>query len=164
VPCWSDRFAAVLWWNPMAVSWLTDGSFKQRCCCFKRRRERFLLFPSPLVFCFFLSLLSLSSGFSLCTPYLFFSQIPSFVSSFPIFFPSSLYFVSSLSILSILFSFFVPLLCWRWVVFIGQREWGCPYCRPIAAHREQGFIALPRRWVSWPMGMAGRARLPGFPS
>ena len=29
------------------MSWLTDGSSKQRCCCFKRRRERFLLFPSP---------------------------------------------------------------------------------------------------------------------
>jgi len=44
---------AVLRWNPVAVSWLTDGSSKQRCCYFKRRRERFLLFPSPLVFCFF---------------------------------------------------------------------------------------------------------------
>jgi len=131
---------------------------------FQAAERDVLALPLSSSVCFFLSLLSLSSGFSLCTPYLFFSQIPSFVSSFPIFFPSSLYFVSSLSILSILFSFFVPLLCWRWVVFIGQRERGCPYCRPIAAHREQGFIALPRRWVSWPMGVAGRARLPGFPS
>jgi hypothetical protein len=55
-------------------------------------------------------------------------------------------------------------LCWCWVVFIGQRERGRPYCRPIAAHREQGFTALPRRRVSWPMGVASRARLPGFPS
>jgi hypothetical protein len=70
----------------------------------------------------------------------------------------------SLSILSVLSSFFVPFLCWRWVVFIGQRERGRPYCRPIAAHREQGFTALPRRRVSWPMGVASRARLPGFPS
>jgi hypothetical protein len=31
-----------------------------------------------------------------------------------------------------------------------------PYC----AHGEQGFTGLPRRRVSWPVGVAGRARLP----
>jgi hypothetical protein len=37
VPCWLNCFAggavvaslAVLWWRPVAVSWLTDGSSKQ---------------------------------------------------------------------------------------------------------------------------------------
>ena len=37
----------VLWWRPVAVSWLTDGGSKRRCCCFKRWRVRLLLFPSP---------------------------------------------------------------------------------------------------------------------
>jgi hypothetical protein len=59
---------------------------------------------------------------------------------------------------------FRPLFVLALVVFIGQRERGRPYCRPIAAHREQGFTALPRHRVSWPMGVASRARLPGFPS
>jgi len=45
-------------------------------------------------------------------------------------------------------------------VFIGQREWGRPYCHPIAAHREHGFTALPQRRVSWLVGVAGRAWLP----
>jgi hypothetical protein len=45
-------------------------------------------------------------------------------------------------------------------VFIGQKEWGRPYCRPIAAHGEHGFTALPQRRVSWLVGVAGRARLP----
>jgi len=46
------------------------------------------------------------------------------------------------------------------VVFIGKRERGHPYCRPIAAHGEQGFAALPRCRVGWPVGVAGRAPLP----
>ena len=32
----------------------------------------------------------------------------------------------------------------------------------MAAPGEQGFAALPQRRVGWPMGEAGRARLPGF--
>ena len=53
--CLAGRTAslAVLWWRPVAVSWLTDGGSKQRRCCFKRRRERVFLFHSPLVFSFF---------------------------------------------------------------------------------------------------------------
>jgi hypothetical protein len=49
VPCWSGCFASTTVVEAVAVSWLTDGSSKQRCCCFKRQRERFLLF------CLFLS-------------------------------------------------------------------------------------------------------------
>jgi len=157
------------------VSWLTDGSSKQRCCCFKRRRERFLLFPSPpfsfpffgyvsfsfcscLCVCFStpvpllvsvssLSLISHSpSPLSLTVPLPCF-QLPRFLSFLSLCpFP----FRSFLSLLSVP-SFFLslPRACWRWVVFIGQREWGRPYCRPIAAHGEQGFVALPRRRVGW---------------
>ena len=32
----------------------------------------------------------------------------------------------------------------------------------MAAHGEQGFAALPQRQVGWPMGVAGRVRLPRF--
>jgi len=154
------------------VSWLTDGSSKQRCCCFKRRRERFLLFPSPpfsfpffgyvsfsfcscLCVCFStpvpllvsvssLSLISHSpSPLSLTVPLPCF-QLPRFLSFLSLCpFP----FRSFLSLLSVP-SFFLslPRAFWRWVVFIGQREWGRPYCRP---HGEQGFVALPRRQVGW---------------
>jgi len=48
------------------VSWLTDDSSKQRYCCFKRWRERLLLFPSPLLFHF-----SFSSFIVKWFPYLY---------------------------------------------------------------------------------------------
>jgi len=155
----------VLQWRAVAVSWLTDGSSKQRCCCFKRWRERLLLFPSPLVFRFSLSSFVVKwfpSLYSLLF-YLFLSQtLPCFKL---VFFPLSLSLSLSLSLLFFSSRFlFVssPLLCWCWVVFIGKRERGRPYRRPIAAHGEQGFPTLPWRRVSWPVGVAGRARLPRF--
>jgi len=49
-----------------------------------------------------------------------------------------------------------------WSIYRAKRERGHPYCRPIAAPGEQGFAALPRHRVGWPMGGAGRARLPWF--
>jgi hypothetical protein len=47
------------------------------------------------------------------------------------------------------------------MVFIGQRERGCPYRRPIAVHGERPLPALLRRQTRWPMGVASRARLSG---
>jgi len=117
--------------------------------------------PSPLVFHFYFSSFVVKwfpSLYSLLSC-LFLSQtLPCFklvslslspLSAF-LFFSSRFLFISS------------PLLCWRWVVFIGQREWGRPYRRPIVAYGEQGFPALPRRRVRWPVSVASRARLPRF--
>ena len=137
------------------MSWLTDGNSKQRCCYFKRRRERFMLFPSPLfsfsffgyvsfsfcsclcVFFFQLPFLFLFryrlSPLALTVPLLYLSQSLSPISSFPVFF----FFILSVPFLFILFFFFSlfplfspssPRACWCQVVFIGQRERGRPYC------------------------------------
>jgi len=83
----------VLRWRPVALSWLTDGDSQRLCNCFKRRRERFFLFLSPLVFFSFFFL------FFLCFVYQWLSPLSSrFVSKnslpgfkLPVFFPSSLY-------------------------------------------------------------------------
>jgi len=133
-------------------------------------RLRFLFFLF-LFMCVFFNSLSSSCFGIVPLPYL--SQSLSFISHSPSpLFPASpfsfsffsfgpfpfRYFLSLLSVPSFVLS--LPHACWRWVVFIGQRERGRPYCRPIAAHGEQGFVALPRRRVGWPVGVAGRARLP----
>jgi len=160
------------------VLWLTDGSSKQRCYCFKRRRERFLLFPSPPFSFPFSGYVSFSFCSCLCV--CFSTPVPLLVSvsslslishspsllfpaspfSFFVFFRSLSFSFFSFSSLRSLFFFSLPRACWRWVVFIGQKERGCPYCRPIVVHGEQGFVALPWRRVGWPVGVAGRARLP----
>jgi len=136
---------AVLQWRPVAMLWLTESNSKSRCCCFKRRRERFFLFPSPLVFRFSFSFF-VYQWFVPLSSLFFLNSLPCFklprVLSF-----LSLYFVSSLSILSVLspfqFSFFFFLLCWRWVVFIGQWERGCPYYCPATV---LGWLASGRGW------------------
>jgi hypothetical protein len=80
------------------VSWLTDGSSKQRCCCFKRQRERFLLFYlflSQTLPCFKLVFFPLSLSLSLslspvCFPFLFLPfpfRFSMFFFSFLCFFP-----------------------------------------------------------------------------
>ena len=65
---------AVLRWRPVVVSWLTNSDSKSWCYCFKQRRERLLLFPSPpfpfLSFCF--------SVVSLYPPGLFLNFLPCF--------------------------------------------------------------------------------------
>jgi len=137
VPCWSDCFAGSAAVEAGGGVVAHERQLQVAVLLFQAaERERFLLFPSPLVFRFFLSLLSLSSGFSLCTPCLFFLKFPPLFQASPysflplcISFPLFLFSPSSLSF------FFVP-WCWRWVVFIGQRERGRPYCRPIATHGE----------------------------
>ena len=81
------------------MSWLMDGSSKQRCCCFKQRRERFLLFPSPLVFLFFLS----SFVFQWFIP--LYSRFIFLLNSLPCFkLPRNLSFLSLFRFLSFLFS------------------------------------------------------------
>ena len=124
------------------------------------------LFFLFLFMCVFFNSCSSSCFGIVLLPYL--SQSLSFISHSPSpLFPASPFsfgpfpFRSFLSLLSVP-SFFLslPRACWRWVVFIGQRERGRLYCRPIAAHGEQGFVAMPRRRVGWPVGAAGRARLP----
>jgi len=71
---------AVLRWRPVAVSWLTHGSSKQQCCCFKRWKERLLLFPSPLVcrFSFFSFIVKCFPFCTPCSPVYFFSNPPMF--------------------------------------------------------------------------------------
>ena len=62
---------------------------------FKRRRERDLfLFPSPLVFSFFFFLCFVYPWLSLCPLGFVLKKLPSPVSSFPLLFPFSLYFIS----------------------------------------------------------------------
>jgi hypothetical protein len=108
--CLAGRTAslAVLWWRPVAVSWLTDGDSQQRCYCFKRRRERLLLLPSPLFpFLFFRSSVVSLSLYPLGL--FFFNFLPRFKLSF-----LSLCFGSSLSILSVLslsVRFFLSSVC-----------------------------------------------------
>jgi len=116
----------VLWWRPVAVSWLTNGDSKQRHCCFKRRRERFFLFPSlafsSLFFCFF-------SGFPFILPVCF--QVPYPVSSFSFLsiwvYQWFSFSVRSLSSVRFLFlsvsSLFFFLLCFR---FLSAFSFFCP--------------------------------------
>jgi len=102
--CLAGRTAslAVLWWRPVAVSWLTDGGSKQRRCCFKRRRERVFLFPSPLVFLFFfLCFVYQRSPLSSRFCFVFVSKFPSRFQAFPSF---PLFRFLSLSVRSLLSS------------------------------------------------------------
>jgi hypothetical protein len=130
-------------------SWLMNRSSGRRCCCFKRWRERLLLYPCPLFSLLFFCYVSLfscsslsvffftsrsSSCFSL-VPLTFLSQSLSLVSNFLVFFSSSLYrlLYFLFFLFSLLFSFFFSLfffLCWRWVVFIGQRGAGASLSPP----------------------------------
>jgi len=115
---------AVLRWRPVAVSWLTDGGSKQRCCC-SSGREREISSSSPLLWFFrFFFLCFVYPWLSLCPLGFVLKKLPSPVSSFPLLFPLSLYFISLFG------SFFPPpsfSLFSRagvWVLFIGQRERG----------------------------------------
>jgi len=102
--CLAGRTAslAVLWWRPVAVSWLTDGGSKQRRCCFKRRRERVFLFHSPLVFSFFfLCFVYQRSPLSSRFCFVFVSKFPSRFQAFPSF---PLFRFLSLSVRSLLSS------------------------------------------------------------
>jgi len=149
------------------VSWLTDGDSQQQCYCFKRRRERLLLFPSPpCSFLFFRF-----QWFPFILPVCFLSFLP----RFKLFLPLSLGLLVVLfgSVLSLLFRFVFLFLCvlfffssLRFVLssplfssragveslFIGPRERGSSLLR-------MGSRAAP---VGWPVGAAGKARLPWF--
>jgi len=84
------------------VSWLMDGGSKQRRCCFKRRRERVFLFPSPLVFSFFfLCFVYQQSPLSSRFCFVFVSKFPSQFQAFPSF---PLFRFLSLSVRSLLSS------------------------------------------------------------
>jgi len=105
VPCWSDCFAGSAAVEAGGGVVAHERQLQVAVLLFQAaERERFLLFPSPLVFRFFLSLLSLSSGFSLCTPCLFFLKFPPLFQASPysflplcISFPLFLFSPSSLS-------------------------------------------------------------------
>jgi len=139
------------------VSWLMDGSSKQRCCCFKQRRERFLLFPSPLVFLFFLS----SFVFQWFIP--LYSRFIFLLNSLPYFkLPRNLSFLSlfrflSFSILSVLLLFwslsfsFLFLLCAGVESHIYKAKGSGGVL--IAMRGERHQLALPRRRARQPMGV-----------
>ena len=96
--CLAGRTAslAVLWWRPVAVSWLTDGDSQQRCYCFKRRRERLLLLPSPLFpFLFFRSSVVSLSLYPLGLFFLISYPVSSFPSSPYVSVPHFLFSLSS---------------------------------------------------------------------
>jgi len=154
------------------VSWLTDGGSKQRCCCFKRRRERVFLFPSPLVFRFFFFLCFFyqrSSPYPLgFVLFLFLNFPPGFKLplnlSFLSLFRSSLFghfffrFVLSVrSPSSPVFSFFLCVFSSVTPISVGiecgiyraKGSGGRPYCRPIAVRGERRQPALPRRQRAW---------------
>jgi len=83
--CLAGRTAslAVLWLRPVAVSWLTDSDSQQWCYCFKRRRDRLLLLPSPLFpflfFCFsVVSLYPLGLFFNFLPHFKLFLPLPMF--------------------------------------------------------------------------------------
>jgi len=129
------------------VSLLTGGSFKQRHCCLKRRREGFFLFPSslfPLVF-FPLSLLLSFGSLLFLSPFSLF-RFFSFSSPLLCFFP----FLSPR-----LFS--PPLPSVLGVLFIEPRAWLCCGAwgatgRSAIGHDCQGSAPLPgflasARWV-----------------
>ena len=143
MPCWSDCFVGGVVVEAGAVSWLMEATPSSGATVSSGEERGYC---SSLL----LRFLSSSFVFSVVSFYpsgLFLSFLP----RFKLFLPLSLGLLVVLfcSVRSLLFRFFFflsvfsSLLCWRWVVFIGQKEQGRPYCHPIAAHREQGFVALP---------------------
>jgi len=93
---------AVLWWRSVAVSWLTDGDSQQLCYCFKRRRERLLLLPSPMFpFLFFVF-----QWFPFILSVCFFNFLP----RFKLFLPFPMFrFLSFYSLCPLPFGSFFPL-------------------------------------------------------
>jgi len=155
------------------MSWLTACGSKQRRCCFKRRRERFFLFPSPpfpfLFFHFF-------QGFLLSSQFVFKFPLPfqAFPSSQFGFTNGSLLFGSFSLPGSFFFRLFPPLLLLRWVLFIEPSERGFLLLR-MESRSRGGWSASGRDWQGAapsvlaghavggrPGGVAGKARLPRF--
>jgi hypothetical protein len=138
------------------VSWLTAGGSKQRRCCFKRRRERFFLFPSPpfpfLFFRFF-------QGFPLSSQFVFNFPLPfqAFPSSQFGFTNGSLLFGSFSLPGSFFFRLFPPLLLLRWVLFIEPSERGFLLLR-MGSRSRGGWSASGRDWQgAAPSVLAGHA-------
>jgi len=154
VPCWSDCIAGGAAVEAGGNVVAHGRQLQVAVLLFQAAKREVLSLPLSSNVSFFFLFFRLPVVCPFVLPFFFLNSLPCFklprVLSF-----LSLYFVSSLSILSVLspfqFSFFFFLLCWRWVVFIGQRERGCPYCCAWGAGlyclaTVLGWLASRRGW------------------